>query len=168
MKAYRYNAKQREHRKFNNCGREKNPNGIRFYASTLEHAEAYKHTHTTDGDNWYECELEVVEIAEDTKLFQMDVCFAQLATYKNYISSTIRKEQESYERYLMNAKTRKDMKLWTRLLNELEGREQELRSTLRGEEFQFLSDYERQNELVSELKSMGYVGYTTKNEIAIF
>jgi len=50
----------------------------------------------------------------------------------------------------------------------LKNSEDELIANLFRNEFQELSDFERQNELVAELKALGFDGYTTKNEIAIF
>lgn len=47
-------------------------------------------------------------------------------------------------------------------------REDELIQLLITSEFQLLSDYDLQNDLISELRSIGYDGYTTNNEIALF
>ena len=55
-----------------------------------------------------------------------------------------------------------------RSIEQLKNRENELISNLISNEFQTLSDFDRQNELVAELKTLGFDGYTTNNEIAIF
>lgn len=58
--------------------------------------------------------------------------------------------------------------MWANQIEQLKNREEELISNLFCNEFQPLSDFERQNELVAELKALGFNGYTTNNEIAIF
>ena len=167
MKGYRYNSEKREDRKFNTCGKEKNPNNIKFYASNLKYAENYKLIYNEDGEVVYECSLEVVDI-KGVNLFDMAKDFKKLSTYKNYIASEIGAQRRDYTRFMNNAKKASDRKMWAKQIDDLKNREQELISNLFCNEFQPLSDFERQNELVSELKSLGFDGYTTKNEIAIF
>lgn len=58
--------------------------------------------------------------------------------------------------------------MWANQIEQLKNREEELISNLFCNEFQPLSDFERQNELVAELKALAFNGYTTNNEIAIF
>jgi len=58
--------------------------------------------------------------------------------------------------------------MWANQIEQLKNRENELISNLISNEFQPLSDFDRQNELVAELKALGFDGYTTNNEIAIF
>jgi hypothetical protein len=67
-----------------------------------------------------------------------------------------------------NAKKASERKMWANQIDQLKKREQELISNLFANEFQPLSDFARQNDLGVELKSLGFDGYTTKNEIAIF
>ena len=74
MKAYRYNAKKREDRKFNNCGEEKNPNNVQFYATNLTYADRYKNVTSECGEVLYECELEIADI-ENVNLFDMNANF---------------------------------------------------------------------------------------------
>ena len=167
MKGYRYNSEKREDRKFNTCGKEKNPNNIKFYASNLKYAENYKLIYNEDGEVVYECSLEVVDI-ENVNLFDMANNFKSLSTYNNYIASEIDAQMRDYTRFMNNSKKASDRKMWAKQIDDLKNREQELISNLFCNEFQPLSDFERQNELVSELKSLGFDGYTTKNEIAIF
>jgi hypothetical protein len=167
MKAYRYNSENRSDRKFNNCGKEKNPNAVKFYASNMEYANNYKFIYNEDGDVVSECTLEVVEI-ENVNLFDMANNFKSLATYNNYIASEIGTQFRDYTRFMNNAKKASERKMWANQIEQLKNRENELISNLISNEFQPLSDFERQNELVAELKALGFDGYTTHNEIAIF
>ena len=167
MRAFRYNSNNRSDRKFNNCGREKNPNAIKFYTLNMSYANNYKYTYNEDGEVVEECSLEVVEI-ENVKLFDMADNYRALATFNNYINSEIGIQKADYTRFMNNAKKASDRKLWAEQIDGLKNREQELISNLFRNEFQSLSDFEIQDELVNELKSLGFDGYTTKNEIAIF
>jgi hypothetical protein len=167
MRAFRYNSEKREDRKFNTCGREKNPNAVKFYASNMGYANNYKFIFDEDGEVVTECSLEVVEI-ENAKLFDMAQNFKSLATYNNYIASEIGAQMRDYSRFMNEAKKANVRKMWAKQIEALKTREQELISNLFYNEFQPLSDFERQNELVAELKSLGFEGYNTKNEIAIF
>lgn len=166
MKAIRYNAKNREDRRFNTTGREKNPNKIAFFATNEKYAQEYRFIYNEDGDVMYECER--VEVELTGKFFDMEKNFESLNTYNSYIESEISKQLRDYKVLLAEAKTKKDKKMWERNIAELSGRKKELTSTLKVTEFQRLSDYERQNELIKELVSLGYEGYTTKNEVAVF
>ena len=94
--------------------------------------------------------------------------FKSLSTYNNYIASEIGAQKRDYTRFMNNAKKASERKMWAKQIDELKNREQELISNLFCNEFQPLSDFERQNELVAELKALGFDGYTTHNEIAIF
>lgn len=167
MKGYRYNSKNRSDRKFNTCGMEKNPNNVKFYALNMDYANNYKYIYNEDGEVVAECSLEVVEI-ENVDLFDMVNNFKSLATYNNYIASEIGIQMRDYTRFMNNAKKASERKMWAKQIDDLKNREQELISNLFYNEFQTLSDFERQNELVAELKELGFNGYTTKNEIAIF
>jgi len=167
MKAFRYNAERREDRVFNTCGREKNPNALKFYASNIAYADNYKYVYTTDGDVAYECSLEVVDV-DTTTLFDMTSNYAQLATYNNFIEESIAVQRKDYTDFLNKATKKSDKQLWTSMLAGLKNKKVELTATLVSQEFQSLSDFERQNELVAELKSLGFNGYTTKNEIVTF
>lgn len=167
MKAYRYNSQKREDRKFNTCGREKNPNALKFYATNMTYADKYKFVYNEDGDVVYECQLEVVEV-ENVNLFDMANNFKTLATYNNYIALQIGQQMRDYTRFMNNATKAKDRKMWANQIEALKVREQEIVSALFYKEFQQLSDFEIQNELLAELKSLGFEGYKTKNEIAIF
>jgi len=167
MKAFRYNSKKREDRKYNNCEIEKNPNEVKFYASNMAYADNYKFIYSDEGDIISECSLEVIDF-ENVNLFDMANNFKSLNTYNNYIASEIGVQMRDYTRFMNNAKKASDRKMWANQINLLKNREIELISNLFTNEFQLLSDFERQNELVNELKSLGFDGYTTKNEIAIF
>lgn len=165
--AYRYNAKDRKDRDFNNCSREKNPNAVRFYATNLEYAEGYKYVYNRAGEVVYECELEVVSV-DTAKCFDMNANFRSLTTYQNYIQENIDKMVANYTALLNAAKTQKDRTLWMSSIEEAKNFEQEQMFYFVKNEFQFLSDFERQNELIAELTALGFNGYFTKNEIALF
>jgi hypothetical protein len=166
MKAYRYNAKKREDRKFNNCGKEKNPNSIRFYATNMTYADTYKYIYE-NGEIVDECTLEVVKI-NNVNLFDMEENFSTLNTYKKYISTEISIQKRDYTNFMNNSKTAKSRKMWEKAIENLIHRENELVNNLKANEFQQLSDFETQNDLVLELKSLGFDGYYTINEIALF
>jgi len=167
MKAFRYNSENRADRKYNNCGMEKNPNAVKFYASNMAYADNYKFIYNEDGEVVAECKLEVIEI-ENVNLFDMANNFKSLSTYKNYIAAEIGAQMRDYTRFMNNAKKASERKMWANQIEQLKNREEELISNLFCNEFQPLSDFERQNELVAELKALGFNGYTTNNEIAIF
>ena len=166
MKAFRYNSKKRSDRQFNTTGIEKNPNAIKYYATNLEYANNYKYIYGVDGEVIYECTLEVVNI-ENVNLFDMANEFKSLNTYNEYIAQKIGIQMRDYTRYLNNANKASERKMWQEQIEELKVREIQLISTLINTEFQSLSDYDLQNSLVAELKSKGFDGYYTKNEIAI-
>ena len=167
MKAFRYNSENRADRKYNTCGMEKNPNAVKFYASNMNYANNYKYIYNEDGEVIYECSLEVVEI-EGVNLFDMADNFKSLSTYNNYIDYEIGSQFRDYTRFMNNSKKASERKMWAKHIDDLKNREQELISNLFCNEFQPLSDFERQNELVAELKALGFDGYKTNNEIAIF
>jgi hydroxymethylpyrimidine pyrophosphatase-like HAD family hydrolase len=166
MNAYRYNTENRLDRKYNNCGMEKNPNAIKFYATNMVYADNYKFIYNEDGEVISECTLEVATI-ENVNLFDMANSFKSLTTYNNYIGAQIGAQMRDYTRFMNEAKKASDKKMWANQIEQLKNREQELISNLFANEFQPLSDFEIQNELVAELKALGFDGYTTKNEIAI-
>ena len=167
MKAYRYNSEKRSDRKYNNCGVEKNPQKVLFLAKKMEYAEKYKYIYDEAGTITQECTLEVVEVADDAKLFDMCAYFKELSTFNNYIAAEIGTQMRDYTRFMNEAKNDGERKMWVKAIDDLKKREDELISTLKANEFQQLSDFSRQNELVDELKKMGFEGYFTKNEIAI-
>lgn len=168
MKAtvYRYNAKDRKDRSFNNCSSEKNPNMVKFYALNLEYASKYDSIWTKEGYHVYDCELEIAEI--NGNFFNMVENFASLSTYKNYISEKVEEMRRGYTDSRDNAKTKKDKKMFQGFIDNLVNEEANLVKYLHMTEFQALSDFDRQNELVAELTEMGFEGYYTKNEIAVF
>ena len=167
MKAFRYNSENRADRKYNNTGMEKNPNAVKFYATNMSYADNYKFIYSECGEVVAECSLEVVEL-ENVKLFDMSKKFKTLNTYNNYIASEIGTQMRDYARFMNSAKKATERKMWANQIEQLKNREQDLISNLFANEFQSLSDFERQNELVAELKSFGFDGYITENEIAIF
>jgi len=167
MKAFRYNAPKREDRKFNTTGMEKNPNKLNYYASNLQYAEAYKYICNEEGDVLNECELETVEIGA-VNLFDMAELYHTTEVYKTYINDKIGRQLKDYSRFLLEAKTKKDKKLWTAQIENLSSREEEIVRSLIANEFQALSDFEYQNILVAELKSKRFDGYFTANEIVLF
>ncbi|GAE83317.1 hypothetical protein [Bacteroides reticulotermitis] len=168
MKAYRYNAKAREDRQFNNTGVEKNPNGLKYYASNMKYVEAYKYIRFEDGDINYECDLEVVELSNAINLFDMTSNFRMLNTYSAYVNAQIGAQLADYKSFLASAKTKKEIALWNKEIEALNDREEELIKALISNEFQQLSDFNFQNVLVSELKAQGFEGYYTVNEIVLF
>ena len=167
MKGYRYNTLKREDRKFNTCGAEKNPLNVKFYASNMEYADGYKYVYHSDGEVNYECELQVVEIA-NVPLFDMDVNFASLNTYKNYVSELIGRQIAHYTEMSNKAKLVRDRKMFLGFISDLAKNENQIIASLKSQEFQDLSDFSNQLQLVAELKLLGFAGYTTKNEIVIF
>lgn len=167
MKVFRYNTVKRSDRKFNTCGAEKNPLNVKFYASNMDYADGYKFVFTNSGEVDYECQLQVVELS-DVVLFDMDANFATLSTYKNYVSELIGKQVAHYTEMANKAKLVRERKMWLNFIVDLNKNENAIIASLKGQEFQDLSDFSRQLELVSELKALGFNGYTTKNEIAIF
>jgi len=166
MKAYRYNSKKREDRKFNTSGREKNPNNVRFFARSLESAEPYRIVRDEEGFELYECELQIEEV--EGNFFDMEADFRSLETYKQYINSEIGIQRRDYTEFRNSAKTAKDKKRWDKMIAELDNRENELIAALQKTNFQFLSDGENQNTLIPELTAAGFDGYITRDEIAIF
>lgn len=168
MKVYRYNAKQRSDRRFNNTGREKNPNAVKFYAKSLEAAKKYEAIYNKKGEVLYYAELEIVDLEDDIKLFDMVKFYATTKAYKAFISKEINQQLSDYTSFLLNAKTKKDKKLWQKAIDDLKNREQELIKNLYANDFQQLSDFENQNVLLEELKAEGFDGYFTNNEIALF
>jgi len=166
MKAYRYNTKKREDRKFNTSGREKNPNNVRFFARSLEAAEPYRIIRDEEGFELYECELQVEEVEGD--FFDMEANFRSLDTYKNYINAEVGMQLRDYTEFRNSAKTAKDKKRWDKMIAELDNRENELIAALQKTNFQFLSDGENQNTLIAELTAAGFDGYITRDEVAIF
>jgi hypothetical protein len=167
MKLYRYNSKKREDRKFNTCGREKNPNSLRFFATSMEYADKYRFVYDDGGFAIYECDLEVTEMGNEN-LFNMAEGFKTLSTYKSYIQDQISAQMKDYTTFLNNAKTKSAKKIWEKNIADLSNRENELVVSLTTNEFQMLSDFEYQNQLVAELKGLGFSGYQTKKEIALF
>lgn len=169
MKAYRYNSKKRSDRKFNTTGREKNPNGILFYATTLEYAENYKYVYFENGDVNYECELEIVEI-ENENLFDMEQNVGSLAVFHKYMENTLSRQRSDYELFFNSATTKKEKKMWQKNIDNTNNGVfyAEILESLRKHDFQFLSDFDAQTSLIDELKKIGFRGYFTKKEIAIF
>lgn len=168
MKAtvYRYNAKDRKDRHFNNCSSEKNPNMVKFYARNMEYASKYNSIWTKEGYHVYDCELEVAEV--EGNFFDMVENFASLSTYRNYISEKVEEMRRGYTDSRNSSKTKKDKEMFQGFLDNLVNEEANLVKHLHLSEFQPLSDFARQTELIAELTEMGFEGYYTNNEIAIF
>ena len=172
MKAtvYRYNTINRADRDYNNTGVEKNPNAIRFYAKSREYADSYKDIYSEDGEFIYQCELQIEEV-DTSNLFDMNENFKELATYKNFINMRISVMRTGYKRELERAESKKDkrdVELFQGFLDGLVEEEKNIISRLKSSEFQSLSDFDIQNDLISELTDLGYNGYHTNKEIAIF
>ena len=140
MKVYRYNAKNRTDRSYNNCSSEKNPNQIKFYATNLDYAERYRYIMNEDGDVIYECELQIDEL-KGVNLFDMNENFLSLKSYKKYIESKISKELNDYTHFMNNAKDSKTRKMWENAIEDLKNRENEIIVFLKNTEFQPLSDF---------------------------
>jgi hypothetical protein len=166
MIAYRYNCNSRTDRKFNNCGIEKNPNAVRFYASNMDYAARYQFIHDEEGNVVYECKLEVTEVSGN--LFDMAAGYASLSAYRQLVDAEFATMRNEYSRLLATAKNAKERKMFESWIANIPAQEANIAMRLRSNEFQYLSDFELQNTLVAELKSMGFDGYFTKNEIAIF
>lgn len=160
MKAYRYNSKNRQDRKFNNTGREKNPNALKFYGKTLEYCENYRFILDENNDVVYECELEVVETG-NTNLFDMVKNFEQLNTFQVYFQNHLN-VIEANNAWSLRVEKKKPKKV------NLKKEYQNAKCSASSFDFQSLSDYEMQNILVSELKALGFDGYETSNEIVLF
>tara|TARA_R110000803_G_scaffold208823_1_gene277819 strand:- start:62 stop:565 length:504 start_codon:yes stop_codon:yes gene_type:complete len=167
MEVYRYNTKNRQDRNFNTCGEEKNPNAINFYATNMAYADNYKFIYNDDGEVALECKLEVA-LVDTTNLFDMNKNFSCLTSYSSYINSQVEKQMNDYTNFMNNSKKLSDKKMWANQIDALKNRGKELTNTLISNEFQTLSDFSRQNKLVSELKNLGFNGYKTKNEVVIF
>lgn len=164
MKAYRYEARNRADRKFNTCGREKNPNAVKFFASNLEYAQNYRFATCAETGERYECQLIEAEIA--VNLFDMQSGFR---TLKAFAAFKAEQERISVENAKMLIKWEKKASERKKLQNIIEnGVDLKVDAIVACNEFQDLSDFEFQNILVAELKEMGFDGYYTKNEIAIF
>lgn len=167
MKGYRYNSEKREDRVFNNCGKEKNPNAIKFFARNMAYAEKYKFIYNEDGDIEQECILETVEIKSEG-LFDMDQNFTALSSYNEFIKESVDKITLDYNKFLSESKNAKSRKNWKEQISKIPKMGAEITKRLRNTEFQELSDFERQTSLISEIKALGFEGYTTKNEIVVF
>ena len=168
MKAivYRYNAKNRKDRQFNNCSSEKNPNMVKFYALDLEYASKYDSIWTKEGYHVYDCKLEVAEV--EGNFFNMVENFASLSTYRSFINEKVEEMRRGYTDSRNSSKTKKDKAMFQGFLDNLVNEEDNLARYLHSSEFQALSDFARQNELITELTEMGFDGYYTNNEIAVF
>lgn len=166
MKVYRYNAKKREDRAFNNTGKEKNPNNISFYANSLDYAKKYETIFDKDGEVIYKCTLEEKEI-DTTNLFDMASNYKSLNTFNNFMNKEVEGLRKHYTVCIEMAKA-KNKKLFVNFLKNVENEAKDIENRLINQEFQSLSDFETQNELINELKSLGYNGYITKNETVIF
>jgi hypothetical protein len=164
MTVYRYNCKNRQDRHFNTTGREKNPNMVKFYATSLEHADGYKYIYNRAGEVIYECELETADLS-GVKLFDMEANAPQLITYKNYITEKA-DEQRPMILKLISEEKRKNQRAYFE--QSLANLEKDLHQTLVMHQFQFLSNYERQTELINELRALGFGGYFTTKEVAVF
>src|SRR5690554_2065956 len=116
MKAYRYNSKSRNDRKFNTCGMEKNPNNLKFYASNLKYVENYKYVYMDCGEVLYECDLEIIEVDVEG-LFDMNANFESLDTYKKHIDDVIGVMMRDYTHCLNNATKASDKKLFQGFIN---------------------------------------------------
>lgn len=169
MKLYRYNTKKRTDRKFNTTGNEKNPGKVEFFSKSLEYAIKYKYTYTPEGDVNYECELEVIEI-DGLKLFDLENNFKDLKTYRSFMDNELGTMLKDFNKMLLDAKKQKEKKRIKGLIEKIESGEEEKEKViwLKNHGFQFLSDFEWQLQLISELKKMGFDGYETKEEVAIF
>jgi hypothetical protein len=140
---------------------------VNFYASNMAYAENYKFISNEDGEVISECALEVKEV-ENVTLFDMEANFKTLTSFDAYIAGLIGIQMRDYTRFFNNAKKASDRKMWAKQIDELKNREVELIAGLFSNEFQSLSDFDNQFLLVVELKSKGFDGYFTKNEIALF
>lgn len=110
MKVYRFNAKKRTDRKFNTTGREKNPNAVKFYAKSLEWAKQYETIYSRHGEEIYKCELEVTDLSDNLRLFDMAKFYNTTKAYKSFIFKDINTQLADYSLYLLNAKTKKEKK----------------------------------------------------------
>lgn len=166
MKAYRYNSKRREDRKFNRTGREKNPNNVKFYATSLKNAESYKEVYMNSGELDYVCDLEVVEI--EANLFDMESGFESLEVYKLRKEENYNQMLNGYKEALNNAKTKKEKGYMIKAIEGLNDHSSYFSSQVKRTHFQMLSDFHYQDILIKELKEKGFNGYICEKEIALF
>jgi hypothetical protein len=155
MKAFRYNCKKREDRKFNTLGSEKNPNGLKFYGKTLDYANNYRFILDQNNEIVYECSLEVKEIV-NVSLFDMESNFDLLSTFNLYVNQQVNIAQ-SNALFFARVSGKKQAPVNV----------DQIKFSAKTMDFQNLSDFEMQNNLVAELKSLGFDGYETKNEIVL-
>ncbi len=83
-------------------------------------------------------------------------------------TSTMR---NGYKRELARAEAKnnkRDIALFKGFLDGLVEEEKNITFRLKNSEFQDLSDFDIQNDLISELTDLGYNGYHTNKEVAIF
>jgi hypothetical protein len=169
MKVFRYEAKNRTDRKYNNCGREKNPMQLKFWASNLDYAKKYQFIKDASGDVVYECELVTAEISADVKLFDMEVNFTTLKVYQDEVATQVASLRNIWAKEIEAAKTAKNRKFYQAKFDGVElDVITSLNRSLNMLDFQTLSDFENQFVLVAELKARGFDGYKTKNEVVIF
>lgn len=156
MKGYRYNSKKREDRKFNSCGKEKNPNSLKFFGKTLEYVEDYRFIYDDNFSVIYECSLETVKIT-NANLFDMESNYNSLATFKKYVNDQVKVAQSNAEFFARVSGKRSNQVIDIN----------QIKNSAKVMDFQALSDFEIQNDLVAELISLGFDGYETKNEIVL-
>ncbi|MFV0468661.1 MAG: hypothetical protein ACK5MK_07015 [Dysgonomonas sp.] len=134
----------------------------------MEYAENYKYLYNKKGDIIEECTLEVDEI-DESQLFDMQANYIMLDAFKNYISETVASEYQSYLNHAENADTRSKRKMFLNFANKtLKMRAKELEFYISKRQFQDISDFENQHRLVAEIKALGFSGYQTEKEVAIF
>lgn len=155
MKGFRYNCKKREDRKFNTLGREKNPNGLKFYGKTMEYVNDYRFILDQNNEVAYECSLEIKEI-NNISLFDMENNFTSLSTFNLYVDQQVNIAQSNA---LFFARVSGKKPVSTNL--------DQIKLSAKTMDFQNLSDFDIQNDLVAELKNLGFDGYETKNEIVL-
>lgn len=180
---YRYNSKRREDRAYNTTGKEKNPNAVRFYARSLEFAEPYRVIYNKEGFELYEAELETTEV-DINSLFDMEANFRSLSTYNAYIENNREQQLKDYTSHLENWKhserpngkkitqkeRQRNIELFEGFIAECKSEDfhKGFDSGLMHSQFQSLSDFEYQDQLIAELRGLGYEGYFTTKEVAIF
>src|SRR5690554_2679504 len=103
-----------------------------------------------------------------SELFDMTSNFERLKTFAQWLDNEVRVAKTGYEVLLSRATTKRDQELWTRELSKIDEYRSSRIRQLKLNEFQYLSDFDYQNALIAELTAMGYKGYFTEREIAIF
>lgn len=73
-------------------------------------AKQYEVTYYKDGEEMYKCELEVTDLSDNLRLFNMAKFYNTTKAYKSFVFKDINTQLGDYSLYLLNAKTKKEKK----------------------------------------------------------